>query len=208
MSRVVRVSPIPSSTPLSIVFPYDSQAQKFSTSSYMPLQTQNRASLEEIEQFLDQANAPIKEWYAEFGYLQEGSAKMTALLIICTIIMPLIFFFLCWITAVQNKSAVKLKEASEKAKLFIRDNGQQFIDKGLLWNIPTRFPHWIELWTSLEGPPQMGLGQPGFGGFQQPGIQTMPVQQQNYQNMQQQGYLTNQNMQQNQYSGNTFSANV
>ncbi len=207
-NRVIYVIPTPSSSPHSLVFPYDVKAKKFSTSSYIPFQTQNRATIEEIEQFLEQINAPIKEWYDEFGFLKEGSVKMTCLAIICGILIPLLPFFVCWMIAIQKKADAKLKEISEKAKLLIRDNSQHFIDKGLLWNIPTFYPQWIELWTSLEGPPpQVGFGQPGFGGFQQPGIQTMSMPQQNYQN--QQGYLTNQNLQQNQYNGNTFKgANI
>ena len=186
----------PSSTPQSIVFPYDYKAKRFSTSSYMPLQTQNRASLFEIEQFLEQVNAPIQEWYDEFKFYQEPSGILFCVIFISMIILPLMPFVFCWLQKVESRANTKLKEASEKAKLFIQDNSQQFIDRGLLWNVPTHFHQWFELWTSLEGPPP----QPGFGGFQQQGIQTMSMPQQNYQNVQ--------NMQQNQYDRNNFIANV
>jgi len=163
----------------------------------MPLQTQNRVSAFEIDQFLEQVNLPIAEWYEEFGFLQEPSGKMICLIIICAIIMPLMIALIIWLNITQTKANTKLKEVSEKAKLFVRDNSQPFIDRGLLWNVPNHFPQWIELWTSLEGPPP----QAGFGGLQQQqGIQTMSMPQQNYQNVQ--------NMQQNQYDGNTFGANV
>jgi len=113
--------------------------------------------------------------------------------------------------AAQTQANAKLKEVTEKAKLFIRDNSQQFVGRGLLWTVPAHFPQWIELWTTLEGPSQMGFGQPEP---HQQGIQTILMPQQNYQNVQnvgisdQQGYLANSSMQQKQYDGNTFSANV
>ena len=59
--RRVFVIPTPFSTPDCLVFPYDKFQKKFSTTNYLSIQTQDRLSLQEIEQFLEQANIPLKE---------------------------------------------------------------------------------------------------------------------------------------------------
>jgi len=202
----------PSSTPQSLVFPYDRVNKKFSTTSYIPLQTQDRLSIQEVEQFLEQASIPINEWYEQYGWVTNGSCKFICLLLFCFFIFPLYFFFICWLICYQQKSAKKLQEAAEKSKLFIRDNNQQFIERGLMWNVPVHYPQWIELWTTVGGPqpqagfPMMPQGQPGYDGFSRPGIPTQTLPQQNYQNQPQQGYYTQ--VPQNQYNPNVYGPNA
>jgi len=225
--RRIIIIPIPSSTPQSLVFPYDGISKKFNTNSYMPIQTQNRISIEEIEQFLDIINGPIKEWYDEYGWLTNGSCKFVCLMFTCFIIMPLMFFFICWMACAQSKAADALQKAGEKAKILVRDNNQRFVERGLMWNVPTHFPRWIELWTQVgpgfggasmpqqgfpmmpqqQGFPMMPQQQPGFDGFARPGIPTQTMPQQNFQNggmPPQQGYYP---MQQNQYNPNMYGPN-
>jgi len=56
----VRVSPIviPTTTPACVVFPYDSATKTFKTTSYSSDQTEGRAHLEEIKEFLKEINDP------------------------------------------------------------------------------------------------------------------------------------------------------
>jgi len=48
---VIPQTPTPSSTRERIIFPYDPNAKKFIISNYMPAQTQNQLSQQELESF-------------------------------------------------------------------------------------------------------------------------------------------------------------
>lgn len=144
---------IPSSSPKpqALIFPYDHKSRKFSTTSYTSLQTQNRLPLEEVEQFLEQANVPLKQWYEKYGWFMDPSCKFFSIAITCLIIFPLFIFFVCWHVYAKDKAEEKHDEAIENSKLFITDNKKHSVERGLMWNVPAEYPLHIELWTTVPG---------------------------------------------------------
>jgi len=82
----------PSSTPGCLVFPYDKKNKKFQTSNYIPLQTQNRLSEQEIERFSNVVNDPISIWYKEYGGTYERRGIYLCFLIISFDLFPLFCF--------------------------------------------------------------------------------------------------------------------
>ena len=149
--RIRMVAPIPSSTPQSLVFEYDPINKKFNTTNYQPYLTQNRAAIEEVEQFLAEVNQPFTEWEEKYGDAARGTGKYMYIALICFILMLLFCFFICWIAAKQQEAAAAQKEYIEKAKVIIRDKSGPWIEKGLCWNTSAEFPRWIEMWTSIGG---------------------------------------------------------
>ncbi len=169
---------IPSSTPQSLVFPYDPMNKKFITTNYQPVLTQGRVTNEEIDEFLKEVNVPIKAYYDEHNP-NASPCGLICLIILCTIICPLFPFLMCYLISRTNKMMVEMKKASDKAAIIVKSRGSTFTERGLLWNMPAHFPRWIELWTSV-GQPVM---QPNMQFYQgQPGIEMQTVPQQNYQN--------------------------
>jgi len=190
--------PIPSSTPQSLVFPYDPINRKFHTLNYQAAQTQGRVTPEEIEEFLKEVNVPIKAFYEEHP---PKTGKWICLMIICTIICPLFPFLLCYLISKSNKMMEEMKKATDRAAVIVKSRGTTFTERGLLWNMPAHFPRWIELWTSVGV-----YGQPvqpiqtvqanqqfqtlstyqrpveSYGAIGFPGIEMQGVPQQNYQN--------------------------
>lgn len=173
---------IPSSTPESLVFPYDITAKKFNTTNYFSVQTQERATVDEIEDFLSKVSEPILDYYKKYDP-QTLPAKFLCLGLICMILIPLFPFFMCYMCHKSNEMVREMKKVSEKAAIIVRSNSASFTEKGLIWNIPTYFPHWIELWTTggVAGGIYGQQVQPFVSYTQPPGIQMRTVPQQNYQ---------------------------
>jgi len=192
LRRIRPAFPTPSSTSTCIIFPYDKEKRKFITSNYSTMQTQHRASTEDIERFLAEVNEPIAEWYKEYRNAYECRGMYFCLLITLFLLAPLFFCYLCCYIPEWREAKKKKEEAEEKAKLIIREKSTIFHEKGLVWNVPQYFPHWIELWTNTGGFPQMQqpvMQMPGGQGGTQ--MVVMPQQQPNYtgyQQCQQNGY--------------------
>jgi len=160
----IRPLPVPISTPQSLVFEYDILARMFKFANYQPISTQNRASFEEVEQFLTEVNEPLAEWEEKYGNLARGKGKIMYLALISFILFPLFFVFICWSSGAQKHAQDAQKECVEKAKNIIRDKSDQWTYKGLCWHVPSQFPKWIELWTSVDGRGGAPVSQmPGVG---------------------------------------------
>jgi len=122
-----------------------------STAKYLPLQTQNRANIQETEQFLQEVNQPLIEWEKEYETLVRGSGIYLCIAIVGVIIFPIFFFLICW----RNSSLKKVNKAQdiaiEKAKAIVKEKNEMWNSQGLHWNTRQHFPMWIELWTSFGG---------------------------------------------------------
>ena len=182
--RAVFAMPIPSSNSDRIIFPFDKPNKKFNTKDYSSIQTQDQFTTEEIENFLQQVANPVLDWQEKYGPLFDGSTKLCCVLVICFILMPLLFVFACWLSYAQNSALRKHAKMTESIRIWVRDNQQQFKEKGFMWNIPPDFPLWIELWTNFGGsqPFLSGFSEVAFARFQQLGIQMTSMSQQNYLN--------------------------
>jgi len=167
---------IPRSTSTKIVFPYDKQAKKFDTRGYLPAHTQDRLTFQDVEQFLEQVNVPIRKWHKDFGHLYEESFSFCFVFVICFLFFPLLFFLIGYLLWAQAKSKKELREAKEKAKIFVIENNPRFLEKGLVWTIPVHFPQWIELLTNAEG------AVPGISimAHSKPEIHTISIAQKEY----------------------------
>jgi len=194
----------PSSSPDCIVFPFDQRTRKFQTNSYTSFQTQNRISEYEIEQILTEVAAPVKEWYEKHKTIFEGSPGFWCIYIICMLLLPLMFVFICWLHAAQGKARYEMKSVAERARAIMIEKNPVFRNAGLMWNAPKHFPQWIEL-RRLSG-----FNQQQYDGFVQPGIgMTMMPQSPSggYGNKivpTQPGYYSS--VPQNQYHANMYSA--
>ncbi len=194
---------IPKTSENWVIFPYDKKNRKWITSDYLPSQTKDRASVDEIEKFLNEVNEPLAAWYKEYGAVYEGGGAYLCLFIILIPLLPIWIFYVCWITAAQPKAEKKLEEVKVKIKAIIKEKGSHFAERGLIWNLNIHFPRWIELWAgeSLSGVNQVlfDLGsttniemmsmmfQQNQGGMMmgQGGLNMMSYQQSGYPQMQQ-----------------------
>lgn len=174
---------IPSSTPESLVFPYDAIAKKFNTTNYFPIQTQGRVTAEEIETFLAEVNEPVQAYYKKYDP-QTLPIKWFCMALICMILFPLFPFFMCYMCYKTNEMGKDIKKGCEKAASIVKAKNGSFTERGLTWNIPVYFPHWIELWTTTGGAVGGVYTQPvqPYAGYVQPGIKMQTLPQQNYQN--------------------------
>jgi len=124
-----------------------------------------------MDQILSDIEVPLQEYYREFSSLYNGMRQCYA--IICAILFPLIFFYLCWMVSTQNSALKKMAETRKKVEAIVRQKNQELERRDLYINLPEYFPNWIELWTTL-GPrggmagqnyPQMMpmmMAKPGF----------------------------------------------
>lgn len=215
--KQVIIIPTPSSSPECLVFPYDKPTRKFNTNNYFPYQTQDRINMQELEEFLDKVNVPIKEWYDKYAYLFEGSFRFYVVFVICLILIPLALIWVIWLNIAQYLAIKKQEEYAERGRAIVKNLQRRFPIRGLKWNIPERFPQWIELLVQDYGyympdvntVPQE-LQQP-YAGFPQSEIQMTSMQNMNQQDSQnmgppnQQGYYP---LQENQYHGSTYGTDA
>lgn len=171
MSQEVR-DDIPASTKTMIVFPWLEASKEFDKKVYTPEMTDNRATTEQVHQFLDIMTNIVKEKHytetfkaaiallkisaplALVLYLFEGTLNIT--------VRNVILFFFAWASAwflahllnqqrkKSNSERIKqqLKTAFEKHSL--ESLYKAFDKKGLRWKIPAQFPYWIELYKDYE----------------------------------------------------------
>ncbi len=174
---------IPSSTPQSLVFPYDLVNKKFNVAH----QT-GKVTKEEIEEFLKEVNVPIKAFYDDHPPKSPGG--MGCLCILFLILFPLLPFFICYMVHKGNKMDKEMNKAVDRAATIVKSRGSTFTERGMVWSMGAHFPRWIELWTSVGADgqpvaqqatqPNMLYNQQLYQG--QPGIEMQSVPQQDYQN--------------------------
>jgi len=152
--------------------------------------TQNRLSETEMDQILSDIEVPLQEYYKEYSSLYDGT--MMCYVIICAILFPLLFFYLCWNVSKQNSAIKEMAVTRQKAEAIVQKKNQELASRDLCIVLPPLFPNWIELWTTTgnQGP------MPGQNyQMAKPGINTQVVPQNN------QGYYDNQYNQRNNYGG-------
>jgi len=177
---------VPPTTQFTVIFPLKSGA--FDTTSYVSSVTDDRASLEEINNTLrdvNEARTPGKrqQGIIIFFYILSilavivgGAIALAILISKTTIVIPvvviggtvLIIIFICLFRALLESNR---KKQQELVRGVVNSHNQNFGRKGLRWNIPYYFPMWIELVKEYkyQVPPQqmaMGNHQQGmnFGG--------------------------------------------
>jgi len=144
-------TPIPSSTPQVLVFPFDYQnTKRFNTSSYMPQLTQGRATIQEIEAFLDEIQVPVDEYVKKFSHLWNPPCWLIIFQVFCYLIFPLAIIMMCYQLNKISESKLKVAETRQKAEAIAKQKGVHFMQKDLMWVIPSEFPRWIEFWTTLS----------------------------------------------------------
>lgn len=189
-----RIIVIPPSTAGTLVFPWKDSIKKFDTSSYNPIMTNNRVSLEEINQILDEALVPVMEWRDKQLFIKYPWA-----IIILVILLPLLYIYMFYLACTSCSKQKEFEEVKEKSRAILKEKGAHFEQRGLAWVVPAHFPRWIELWTGQGGMQpnmmmqQQMMMQPNVG---QNGYAVVPI------NNQQMG-MNNNMMMTNQQAGFT-----
>jgi len=156
---------LPFSTPGCLVFLYDKVKKRFKTAHYSSFMTQGRATSQEIESFLKEISIPISRWTDEYEDISEAKGTYGCLLVFTFLLLPLFFFYLCWLSTKQSEAKEKLFEAREETRKIIQERGSLFTERGLMWNIPEKFPEFIELWIPSGGMQMIIVQQPHPGYF-------------------------------------------
>lgn len=144
-----QVAPLPPTTSDVIIFPYNRLTNSFVTAFYSSGMTQNRLKITEVHQFLEEVKVPANEYYQKFGFLTDGSKKLSCIFILCIIFFPLLFVYLHWISKMKNKDDQARAEVIKKANSIAKQKAKSLIRKGIKWVIPPEYPRWIELWTNV-----------------------------------------------------------
>ena len=117
---------------------------------------------------------------------------------------------------VQARARESMRAAMEKSIMFVRDNNQHFIARGLMWNVPIHFPQWIELWVNVQGsqrplvniPVEPIQGIPIMARKKRPEIHTVTMPQQEYQGVSVDQEYYSEVQRGEEYNGDMYQANV
>jgi hypothetical protein len=167
----------PPTTDNVLVFPYDKSKNKFDRNFYSPVLTDGRASCEQLNHFLEKVERILKKKSRQVAI---ASCILAYVLFasIGVLIFSLmggldnlvedeidyddpdtIFFmlfavlFISFLSSFGFKAFVTRKDrkAQKKIKSLVEKSSQAFNTLGLRWNMPLRFPLWIELWKDYKG---------------------------------------------------------
>jgi len=185
---------VPSSNQLNIVFPLERKTFRFDPTkhNYNRMMTQNRLSETEMDQILSDIEVPLQEYYNEFSSLYNGN--MVCYAIICAILFPLLFFYLCWNVSLQNRAIKQMALTRQKVEAIIQQKNQELERRDLRLVLPSLFPNWIELWTTTGNQVPMPGQNYQMMMAAKPGIQMNVVPQQG-----QPGYYNDQFNEKNNY---------
>ena len=169
----------PDSTDECVVFEYDNASNKWETANYSPDQTKGKASLDEIERFLNEINEPLSEWSKKYGKINRGEGIYFCLALSLIILLPIFFIYICWFSGQQDKAKEKLEDVKYKVSIIVQERAPYFAGKSLAWNVPEKFPQWIELWLDEEdgGKPEAGdivAPQQQMVGYEKSGYPSSP----------------------------------
>jgi hypothetical protein len=169
---------VPKTSPSVIIIPYEELGNKFDTSAYSPALTDGRASLEEINQVLNDleaTRAPFTSkilgnicYYILSTFLMIGAIALCAafvkkhgkgmlVLIICSVVM-----YIAVIIVLTKRSKRLNAQLIAECKAVADRHNSSFASRGLRWYVPSHFPRWVELWKDYNrGQAQtQGQGQP------------------------------------------------
>lgn len=184
-----RIIAVPPSTSGTIVFPYRQRLNKFDTSHYNPIMTNNRVSAEEIDKFLEAVLEPIEE-HRKKQFL----VKYPWAIVVLIILLPLFYIFMIYLLCTSGSRTKQWEEVKDKSRAIIKEKGAAFEQRGMVWIAPLHFPLWIELWT------QPAQTQNGYG--------MMPMNQQmGMQNNMMPNQYNQANNQQMQYGAGMYGGN-
>ena len=161
-------APIPPSTDLRIVFPYDKCHNRFNRRFYTPDMTDEKIEYKQLSAILKSFESIIHSsqvivntvtyvflilsligfsfiLYYDITEINNGYSLMVTL----TIGYFAIFGFGSCI--VYSFVGYKQKAARDKIQQVIMINDAMFGSQGLRWNLPPLFPKWIELWKDYKG---------------------------------------------------------
>ncbi len=146
-----------------IIFPYNTDSKDFEPFTYTPEMTGGRANSEEVKDILEKVGGVIrKKDELIWDLFRFGTAALGAVngLVLLTYFKPEMWqkykFYGAGITAITVNCFIGFVFWQEQqAKLvtqgvFDHYNSQSFEKKGLRWQTPKDFPHWVELWKDYE----------------------------------------------------------
>jgi len=198
---------VPPTTELTVVFPLKSG--KFDTSNYFQVQTDDKATPDEVNLVLkeiNEARLPAQRKYditlcffilfiiALFAgfiiaiiLIIPKNPIFVPVIFICEALLVIVglFFFIMTLNSLRKKQQTLVQEVVER-------HNQAFATRGLKWKVPFHFPRWMELSNEYKlqqmQMQQMQFGfQQGFVNLEGPNM-VQVIQQQNMNVMNFQGY--------------------
>ncbi len=98
----------PDSTKDCVVFEYNKANKKWDISRYSSSQIKDRASVNEVEQFLNEINEPLEAWYQQNGTLVSGEGGYSCIGCLLLILFPLFVIYIWWYNVQLDKANAKL----------------------------------------------------------------------------------------------------
>jgi len=172
---------LPPTTEETIIIPFNAFTFEFDTTVYNPSLTDHRLANKELKRFLSGINHILQEHKKKiyqdnnlrntcaFLLLLIVGAITNAVLIPATgkiellgvglgiIFLGMVFWLINLIK--QARRAKRIRGEARKATLdYIQSKKEIFDEKGLRWEIPERFPNWIELWKDYVNDGNKSVG--------------------------------------------------
>ncbi len=174
MSKQIQTIWVPPTTAKTIVFPWDEESEAFYTTFYEPEMTNEKVSLQEINQFISDVNVELKLFKKK-----KGSKEGWFMLIFLTLLLDLFIYLghfrdnsfdpftngetiiLTWfLSYLINKFFCPhcFWQPDTDFESHMRQKFQDMLDKEneilrsreLKWHLPDKFPNWIELTKDMK----------------------------------------------------------
>jgi len=149
---------VPSSSDYMIVIPFNKEDKKFSRTSYSASMTGGRASSEEVNQVLTLLDITINNVPTLFQVITRLIIRflVPGFMILVLIgtwrcyrhaepTLLLFWYMLASLIYILVRRNSQVKEAKSQAQKIIQRFQPIFEERGLRWNIPLGFPHYIEI---------------------------------------------------------------
>ena len=149
---------VPSSSDYMIVIPFNKENNKFSRISYSASMTGGRASSEEVNQVLTLLDITINNVPTSFQVIIRLVIRFLVPLVMIWILggvwkcynpgppfAILFWYMLASLIYILVRRSFQVKEAKSQAQKIIQRFQPSFEERGLRWNIPLTFPHYIEI---------------------------------------------------------------
>jgi len=161
---------IPTTSSRTIIFPHSEMIDGFDSSYYSQILTNGRASPEEIEKVLEDANRNRVKFKTKFKVL---ACSFFLLVVLLSIALVLILewyvsdqFFIWYLSGgiaviflvftfgfyilfkYQSRCSIRCKKAAKS--VIENHNEETFRKRGLRWVVPEAFPAWMELWKEYD----------------------------------------------------------
>ncbi len=147
-----------STRPQRLGFGLNQQLGKYESHPLTVQMAGGKISQQEIDQFLQQIEKPAEDYLKQFPFHKSGCYIF--LIIISALILPLIFFFLCYDAYTKKKKASEIKICRGKIQAIANEHNGYLVERGLAWTVEEA-PWFIELWVMPDG---QSAQQAGFQG--------------------------------------------